>query len=264
MLDIIKGQFTDTMSLEEKVHLTRECLQILLLKILYDIGMFKKLAFVGGTALRIVFNLRRFSEDIDFSLIEKKGYSFDKLADSLSKQLYKYGLDVDSKEKKERIVHSIMYKFNHILYDLGLSNFKSEKLSIKLETDTNPPLGFRTEMSLINKFYVFTVTHCDLPSLYATKLHACFYRKYTKGRDFYDLVWYLGKGVSPNWVLLNNAIRQTEGKDLNITKENLKEFLKHKLSKIDFAVVRKDVDRFLVDKEELKLLDKDVITQIIK
>jgi len=78
MLDIIKGHLKDGMNREEKTYLVREDLQILILKILFDLGMFKNFAFVGGTALRIIFGLRRFSEDIDFSLMQRKRYNFNK------------------------------------------------------------------------------------------------------------------------------------------------------------------------------------------
>ena len=84
-----------------------------------------------------------------------------------------------------------------------------------------------------------------------------------KGRDFYDLVWYLGKGILPNFVLLNNAIAQTEGKRVVVTEKNFGEFLLKRLENIDFAKVRKDVERFLVDKEELRLLDGELIRQLL-
>ncbi|MDI6841098.1 MAG: hypothetical protein QMD71_09705 [bacterium] len=94
-------------------------------------------------------------------------------------------------------------------------------------------------------------------------MHACFFRKYTKGRDFYDLLWYLGKKLLPNFELLNNAIEQTEHKKVNVDAENFNDFLREKLAKIDFVRVRKDVARFIEDKNELKLLDKDLILKLI-
>jgi len=126
-----------------------------------------------------------------------------------------------------------------------LSNLPEQKVFIKIEIDTNPPSGYNTEVSLINKLFVFDVVHFDLPFLYATKIHACFFRKYVKGRDFYDLMWYLTKKVTPNYKLLNNAIAQTHKKgNISISSENFKEFLKTRLLKIDFAKVKKDVERF--------------------
>lgn len=147
---------------------------------------------------------------------------------------------------------------------MGLSNISSQKLSISVEIDARPPEGWKTDISLISKTFVFTVTHYDLPSLYATKLHACFFRKYTKGRDFYDLVWYLGKKILPNFTLLNNAIAQTESKRIVVTEKNFRDFLLERLGKVNFVKVREDVGRFLVDKGELKLLDREVIGQLLK
>jgi len=264
MLDIIKGHLKDGMSREEKTYLVREDLQILILKILFDLGIFKNLAFVGGTALRIIFGLRRFSEDLDFSLIQRRGYNFSKFSKAIQYQLKKYGFNVDVKENEGKVVQTIMFKFKDILLNLGLSDIGSQKLSIGVEIDTYPPEGWKTDISLISKTFVFTVTHYDLASLYATKLHACFFRRYTKGRDFYDLVWYLGKRILPNFTLLNNAISQTEGKITIVTKENFNNFLLERLKKINFVKVKEDVERFLVDKGELKLLDEELIKQIIE
>jgi len=263
MLDIIKAHLNERMSREEKIHLVREDLQVIILKILYDLGMFRHLAFVGGTALRILFDLRRFSEDLDFSLIRKKRYNFNKFASAIEYQLKKYGLGVDVKKNDLKTVQRAMFRFKNILMSLGLSNMREQKLSIGLEIDAQPPRGWKADISLVTKVFVFTVTHYDLPSLYATKLHACFFRKYVKGRDFYDLVWYLGKKILPNFVLLNHAIAQTENKKIIVAEENFEQFLSEKMRKIDFGKVRKDVERFLVDKEELRLLNKDSIMQLL-
>jgi len=263
MLDIIKSHLNETMSREEKIHLVREDLQLILLKTIYDTGMFRNLAFVGGTALRILFGLKRFSEDLDFTLIRKKGYDFSKFSRGIEYQLEKYGLNVDVKKNDLRVVQRIMFRFKNILTGLGLSDMREQKLSVGLEIDARPPEGWKTDLSLISKFFVFTVTHYDLPSLYATKLHACFFRKYVKGRDFYDLVWYLGKKILPNFLLLSNAIAQTESKKLVITESNFEEFLLRKMAKVDFAKVRRDVERFLVDKGELKLLNKELIKELL-
>ncbi len=263
MIDLIKNILLEIQSREAKIHKTREFLQLLLLKILYDSGYFKNLAFCDGTALRVLYNSKRFSEDLDFSLINKERYNFAGLVDKVVYQLEKNGFSTDVKKRKEKTVQSAMIKFKHILFVLGLSNLKSEKLFIRFEVDSNPPKGWNTEISLVNKDFVFTVTHFDIPSLFATKLHACFYRKYTKGRDFYDLLWYLGKRALPNFELLNNAIEQTEHKKINIQKGNFKGFLQERLANIDFATVRKDVERFIEDKNELRLLDKDLILKLI-
>lgn len=264
MIEVLASQIKNFVTAEEKANHLREFLQILILKIIYDRGYFGNLSFVGGTALRILYDLRRFSEDIDFSLTNKRRFSFDNISKSLSRQLENYALNAELKGQDRRTVQSIEIKFLDILYELGLTTQKSKKLMIKLKIDSNPPGGAQTEISLVNKTYIFTVTHYDLPSLYATKLHACFFRPFIKGRDFYDLIWYLGKKVSPNYILLNNAISQTHGDMEKVSDANFHSFLRNELLKVDFDLVKKDVARFLENKEELKLLNRDMVLGLAK
>lgn len=263
MIDILQNQIKDFPSREEKINHLREFLQILNLKIIYDLGYFKNLSFVGGTALRILFDLRRFSEDLDFSLTSRKNYDFEVFIQKMHSQLSNYGLAVELKKQAKKTVANLDVKFTDILFDLGLSPLKEEKLFIKVEIDTNPPNGAEIDISLVNKTYIFTVAHYDIPSLFATKIHACFYRKYIKGRDFYDLIWYLGKKVKPNFELLNNAIVQTHGQREPVNEGNYKQFLKEQLARIDFSQARRDVERFLEDKKELDLLNRDLILRLI-
>jgi len=263
MIELLKQQFSIDMPNEEKIHRLREFLQLTALKIIYDQGYFDNLAFVGGTALRFLFNLKRFSEDLDFSLINKEGYNFIQINSQLERGFKLYGLKVETKIKQDKTVQDTFLKFSGLLKDLGLSKLDEQKLSIKIEIDANPPRGWSMETTLISKIYMINLVHFDLSSLYATKLHACFFRKYTKGRDFYDLVWYIGKKVKPNFIFLNNAIRQTEGYNLHISENNFREFLLARLKKINFKIVRKDVERFLEDKNELKLLEFEVIKNSI-
>jgi len=174
------------------------------------------------------------------------------------------GLTVEAKPKQERTVHSVMLKFTGVLKAVGLSALASQKLSIKVDVDTNPPLGGVVVSTLINREYVFTCVHYDLASLFATKLHACFYRTYLKGRDFYDLIWYVGKRVKPNLMLMNNAIAQSQGSNPRITEDTFKSFLLSNIEKIDLGLAKKDVERFLEDKSELKLFDKKALCQTIE
>ncbi len=211
MIDVIRQKISQASSSEEKFNKTREFLQLLVLKIIFDRKYFNNIAFVGGTALRILYDLKRFSEDLDFSLIEAKGYSFGSMAEALENDLKNYGLKAEMPARDKNIVNSGMIKFPGLLSELGLSNIKEQKLAVKLEVDTNPPKGWKLELTPVSSSYIFAVNHFDLPSLFATKLHACFFRKYSKGRDFYDFVWYFGRKIKPNYLLLNNAVRQTEG-----------------------------------------------------
>jgi len=264
MIEVIKQQFAPAMSDTEKINRSREFLQIMTLKNLSDQDAFKNVAFVGGTALRVLYDLRRFSEDLDFSLTSGKGYDFEKIIGRLQRHFELNNLPVECKPKADKTVNSVFIKFPGLLKELGLGAFEAQKLAIKLEVDTNPPKGWQTVNTPLNKTYIFSVSHFDLPSLFATKLHACFFRKYTKGRDFYDLVWYLGKKVQPNLELLNNAIVQTEGANLGLTEKTLQGFMLQKLGKIDFAAAVKDVQRFVEDDKELNLINRETLTSLIK
>ena len=255
MIEAIKQQFTKGMTDEDKLNSAREYLQILILKILDEKEFFKFMAFTGGTALRVIFGVRRFSEDLDFSLIKKGGFSFLEVNEGLVKGLNLTGLKVESKPKVKNTVLSLLLKFPGLLKQLGLSPLESQNLSIKIEVDSNPPKGGSVQNSLIQKSYIFNVTHFDLPSMYATKLHACFYRKYVKGRDFYDFIWYMSNRAKPNLLLLNNAIEQTQGENPKINERNFKDFLLKGIERVDFNDARKDVERFLEDKGELRLFD---------
>lgn len=263
MNELLQQTLAKATSDEDKLNKTRGFLQILMLKIMFDRGAFDNLAFVGGTALRILYGLRRYSEDLDFSLIKRQGYNFKTLLRQLAYELKQYNLKVEFTSKETNIVHSSFLKFPGLLNEIGVSKIKEQKIFIKLEIDTNPPKGWHSNLNPVTESFVFAVNTFDLASLYATKLHACFFRRFTKGRDFYDLIWYLGKKIEPNYTLLNNAIKQTEKKDLKIGTDNFHDFLQNKLQKVDFKLIRKDVERFLEDKSELKLLDREIILRMI-
>ncbi len=264
MIELIKQQFTNGMSNEEKLNRCRELIQLLVLKILDEHKFFAGLSFTGGTALRIVFGVKRFSEVLDFSLMKKENYSFSRINDALPKALGLAGLKAELKSKSERTVHSVMLKLPGVLKEIGLSPMESQNLSIKLEIDTNPPKGGQIQSRIIQKIYVFSLTHFDLPSMFATKLHACFYRAYLKGRDYYDFIWYMGNKVKPNFTLLNNAITQTQGSNPDINDGNFKEFLLKGIEKVDFKAAQQDVERFLEDKGELRLFDAKLIKNSIE
>ncbi len=261
MIELLRQQIASVETAEGKINRLREALQLLCLKILQDKGYFSNMAFVGGTALRILYDMRRFSEDMDFSVIDKKGYDFTDLTRVMKRELELNNLKVNTKPKTAKTVQSCMLKFPGLIKNVGLSAHEDQNLSIKIEVDSNPPAGWHAESTIVNKLYVLNVTHLGITSLYATKLHACFFRKFVKGRDFYDLLWYLGKKIKPNYELLNNAVAQTHGKSPALDNGNIKEFLLEKVAKIDFVSVVKDVERFLEDKSELKLLNKAVISK---
>lgn len=253
MIDTIREKLRGISQHQAKVNTIREFLQHLTLKLLADKGFSPALAFVGGTALRVLFGLRRYSEDLDFSLWEATGYDFPKLVKTLQREFANYGFSLEVKSRSA-VVDSAMLQFNSVLQELGLSAHKKQKLSVKLEIDTNPPLGAASQTTPVNRDFLFTVRHYDLPSLMAGKLHALMCRKFVKGRDYYDLLWYLSRGEVPNLILLQNALLQTEQTAPDFSKVKWETLLLEKLRKVDFKKVQGDVKNFLVSTAETELL----------
>lgn len=264
MIDVIKQQFTEAMPRHARLNKTREFLQVLCLKIMSERGSFDRMAFLGGTALRLLFQLRRFSEDLDFSLLKAGDMDVAALSAEFVKHLHLYGFQAEAKVKTVGAVRSMMLKFPGLLKELGLSALKDEKLAIKWDVDTNPPQGGVSVSEMMNKYFTFRVVHYDLPSLFAGKLHACLFRNYIKGRDWYDFIWYVSKKVRPNLALLKNAVLQTEKKDLEISEAGLGSFLIESIKRVDFKVLRQDVERFLEDPAELSIFDPDALIQTIR
>ena len=167
MKEIIKKKLIGLKSRDEKYNFLREYVQELILQILDRRRYFKDLAFVGGTALRMIYDLPRFSEDLDFSLISKKGFNFDDMLQQIRDDLSLSGFKVEYSEAKTKTVFSSFIKFKEILHEVGLSKHKEERIFVKIEIDSNPPKGYKTEINLVNKNFLFKVQNYDLPSLFA-------------------------------------------------------------------------------------------------
>ena len=264
MKDILLKKLETLGPKEDKYNFTREFLQELVLQIIDRQGYFKNLAFVGGTALRVLYDLPRFSEDLDFSLINKKGFSFTSLLKTIKKELELNGYFVEETRAKDKVVLSEFIRFKGLLHELGLSPQKSEKLFIKLEIDSNPPKGFETGVNLVNKNFLFKVRHYKPASMFAAKLHALIFRKYAKGRDYYDLIWFLTRKVPINYLLLSNAATQTEGKKRQLGAETTKNILLEKINKTDFPRIWHDVQPFLEKKAEAEYFKKEYFIAAIE
>ena len=165
---------------------------------------------------------------------------------------------------EEKTISRADIRFPGLLKEFNLSPLKDQKLTVKFEVDKNPPRGGRKEIALVTSPISYTVTTFDLPSLFATKLHAIFFRRYVKGRDYYDLAWFLGKKIIPNFKLLNNAIRQTERTGHYIKESEFKEGLSEHLERVDFSKVRQEVERFLIRREELQFLAYEPMKSLLR
>ena len=264
MKELIKAELNKQSQSQFKRLALAEFLQHLILQSLYRQNAFKYLTFTGGTALRLLYKTGRFSEDLDFSLTAKEDIKLTDLIQLLRKDLLLQGIEFESYVKDEKTVFKSDIRFPHILKEFNLSPLKDQKLTIKFEADRKPPKGWNKEILFVSAPVSYSVSVFDLPSLFATKLHAVFYRKYTKGRDYYDLIWYLGKQVKPNFKLLINAIKQTHPGKEKVTEKNFKEELITHLDSVNFRTIKSDVERLLINQEELKFLNAESAKSLLR
>ncbi len=238
-----------------KLNLLREYLQSLTLRSLHESQAFLNLAFVGGAALRFIAALPRFSEDLDFSLHLADGYQPEKWQKKLKTDLTLAGFDVSISWNDRTTVHKAWIKVAGILKDTGLAAMPQQNLSIKVEIDTHPPAGAMLMRSMVTRHRLLALQHYDMASLMADKVHALLTRRYPKGRDWYDLLWYLGHRPprSPNIELLQNALTQTQATpppDASAWRQLILE----RLETLDCRKLVDDVAPFLEHPEDAALL----------
>ncbi len=244
----------------------REYLQHVILRQLFEQGLTDRLIFHSGTALRILHGLRRFSEDIDFHLTESGSqFSLKGTLSILERGLRLSGYGISLREQTERTVQSLFVKFTGLLFEAGISPHSSEVLSVNIKVDTNPPLGFQTERNLVNIYFPFAVKHHDHSTFLAGKLHAVLQRKYTKGRDWYDLAFYLSRwrGVEPNVVYLYNALLQTEWEGVEVSKGNWRSLVADKSGTVNWQLIREDVAPFVESEADLDLLQEEMFRGLL-
>lgn len=242
---------------DDRRNLAREYLQSYLLRLIHEAGAFPHLAFLGGTALRLLFSLPRFSEDLDFSCApvrntHREPFSPPSLFGALKGSLSKAGYEVSIRARTERNVGNAFVRFEGLPRFVGYSTDPRLALTVKIEIDTNPPPGAGVETTLVQRFFPLALRHYDLPSLFAGKLHALLARPYTKGRDWFDLAWYLTekRGLAPNVELLRNALRQTghpEG-----WADTWRRELVGRLDLLDWASVERDLEPLLERSADLE------------
>ncbi len=248
---------------QEEEYAIKEIFQEIALASLARTDFFKYAVFQGGTALRIFYSLQRFSEDLDFLLKQvNPSFQITKYLTILKEEFESYGvkISIQDKSKVGENVKKIFLKEDSAGRILLLKHFpidkKSKTIKVKLEIDINPPMEGNFETKYLDFPFPFAVTMQDLPSLFAGKSHALLCREYTKGRDWYDFVWYVSKRIPVNFKFLTNACRQIgpwKGKNFVVTKEwYLKEFTK-KIKSTNWQEARTDVTRFL-NVNELKTI----------
>ena len=248
-------------------NVTREYLQARILGCLQRSGAMVPLAFHGGTALRFLYASARYSEDLDFTLEQahKQQYDFRNYLRAIRTELMGEGYEVELKVNDRKTVHSSFIRFRGLLYELGLSPHQGEVLSIKLEVDTNPPAGVTLTTSIIRRFVTLQLQHHDQASLLAGKLHAVLQRSYTKGRDIYDLLWYLSDPTwpAPNLTLLNHALQQTDWPDEKLTAANWRKIVRRRLEALPWDRVVSDVRPFLESETDTNLLTRENVLRVV-
>jgi len=267
MRDYIKSIVNKKKSPDDNLNRVREYIQAYFLYVIYRKKFYQDMVFTGGTALRFIHQIRRFSEDLDFSLSSRvKQLDFDGMMQDVAHEFKLAGYEIEIKTKLRLAVHSALMKFSGILFETGLSPLKDEKLLIKVEIDTRPPAGGIEANTMVSNPFTFYMLHYDLPSLFAGKIHAILCREYTKGRDWFDLLWYLGnfKELEPNFTMLNNALVQTEKEPITLDSKTWKLALNKAARKADFAQVRQDVARFLERPEEVEFLELKTFESLLK
>jgi hypothetical protein len=216
---------------------------------------------------------------LDFSLLESDpNFSLAPYFSVIIDEFESLGIRVSIREKDKRIktpIESAFLKSETIWQELvledvvkqhGISSNKSIK--IKIEIDRIPPLGFDTEEKLLVRPFSFYVNCFSLPSLFAGKLHALLFRKWknrVKGRDWYDMEWYIRKGVPLNTQhFLNRALETSDWNEETITSEQILQLLTEKINAVSFESVTEDVRRFIPNDEKLKIWSLNYFKDLIQ
>ena len=264
---------------EETLAAMREIMQEIALAALSRTDFFDKAAFYGGTALRIFYGLDRFSEDLDFSLLAPNpDFSLTPYFSKIVEEFQSLGMNVSIREKDKRIktqVESAFLKSETIWQELVLEDLvkqhgisSNKTIKIKIEIDRLPPLGFTTEEKLLIRPYSFYVKCFTMPSLFAGKLHALLFRKWksrVKGRDWYDMEWYIRKGVPLNMHhFLQRAKETNDWNEDQISQEQILQLLISKIESVAFDSVKEDVVRFIVDDQKLAIWSPNYFKDLIQ
>ena len=250
----------------EKLNTLREYLQAYILRIMHDEGFFRFAVFVGGTALRFLYDLPRFSEELDFSLKDKGTLDFAALMKKVDNELKLAGYEASVSRDTQKTVNNAWVKFPGLMYEAGISALKLQNFSIKIEVDTNPPEGAILKTDIVNKYFPLSFLSYDTASLFAGKLHAILTRKYTKGRDLFDLGWYLSKwkGLSPNIHLLRNALTQTKWVGTLPTENTWRELIYETIANVEWNKAKEDVLNFLENPKDLEIFSQENVLALVR
>ena len=266
-------------SVEDSLRALREVMQEIALLGLWRSKFFENAAFYGGTALRVLYGLDRFSEDLDFSLLEKrKNFDLADYSEALKRELASFGFAVEIESRPKPASAAIQSAFLKadtrtqmitVEFDKGLVQkvHRNQVLKIKLEIDVDPPPGFVTEVRYLLRPVPFSVRTFSLPDLFAGKMHAVLCRGWksrVKGRDWYDLVWFAAYHPELHLTHLEQRMRQTghwKG-PAPLTAGDLRDLLAKRIEKVDIDQIRREVEPFVKDAAGLAIWSKEFFLDV--
>jgi len=269
----------DLKTLDDYEVALKEIVQQLALLGLWRSKFYEHAAFYGGTALRLLYGLRRFSEDLDFSLLaSKEDFDFLPHLKAVEKEIESFGFEFSVEQKRKAIhsqVESAFIKGNtriNLLCIQARENIvkgfqQNRKIKIKLELDTDPPPGAQYEVKTLLTPIPYWVKTFSQPDLFAGKMHAVLCRQWksrVKGRDFYDLVWFLGRKIPCRIGYLTEKMVQTGHwkRGDTLAKGILLELLENRFKSVDLEQVKRDVRPFVKDEQELALWSEEFFLTI--
>lgn len=258
----------ELLTVHDHENALKEIIQEIVLLGLWRSKFYEKAVFYGGSALRILHKLDRFSEDLDFSLIQPDNtFDIKKYFGAIKSELEVWGFEVSTEEKNKTnksTIDSAFIKANTLIHllkiDTNLKTHKNAVMKIKLEIDQEPAVGFTTDIKYHLHPIPFTIKSMTLPSLFAGKMHALLcrtVRNNIKGRDWYDLIWFVKNNIPCELNYLKNKMVQTGHFNLSevLDKKQVVELLSEKNKEIDFSLAKRDVEPFLKDSRQRDELD---------
>jgi predicted nucleotidyltransferase component of viral defense system len=268
-------------SINDYTNALREILQEIALLGLWRGKFFEKAAFYGGTSLRIIHGLDRFSEDMEFSLLTPaEEFDLSGYGEYIVKEAQAFGFDLKFDKIEKEFDLPVMSAFlkadtrkQMLVFETGEDILnavpKGKILKIKIEIDTDPPADFKTETHYILQPIPFAVRIYTLPDLFAGKMHAILFRNWksrVKGRDWYDLVWYAANHPELHLKHLEARMVQTGDweKGQNLTENIFLELLIDRINTIRFDDVRKEVEPFVKQPDTLSIWEKDFFLSLVK
>jgi predicted nucleotidyltransferase component of viral defense system len=271
----------ESRSVEDYVRALREILQEIALLGLWRSKFFEKAAFYGGTALRILYGIDRYSEDLDFSLLKPMpDFDISRYISALEREVRSFGFEASVTIRKKNAESPVLSAFlkadtlKHLLVietaeDIARQIPRGQVMKIRIEVDTDPPMGFDTENKFLLQPIPFSVKTFVLSDLFAGKMHAVLCRRWksrVKSRDWYDLVWYashhpqLHLGHLEQRMIQSGHVKQGD----HLTKEKFFLLTSNAIDKLDINQVKKEVEPFVKNHNALQVWSKEFFRDVVK